>query len=282
MKRFQRMKGSLKDAVKLYSFVTSLEEVIDTLSQHDSVHKELIQNVFVGPLKEIYSDFGGLIKIIGDTVDLNRTDDDEYLINPMFDDELDQLREKRDEVESQIEGLLQRVADHLGVEVTRERNSKYGYIFRCPLKYESQLEDFDKTIQRIPGGKKLGFTFSDLKDLSGEYDEIVKKYTEQQDELVKKLIRVIASYIPVAEDLSRLFVHLDILMSFAEISCNAPIPYVRPTIKSSEYGKIIMKNMRHPCLEVQEGISFMPNDIDFDRKKKSFYVITGPVNLFLI
>lgn len=277
LKRFQRMKGSLKDAVKLYEFVNSLEAVIDGLSQYVGDHKELIAKMFTDPLKIIFEDFGGLIKIISDMVDLSRTEDDEYLINPMFDDELDELRESRDEVEKKIDTLLQQVADHLGGEVKREKNPKFGYIFKCSLKYERYLDDFDKSIETISTkAKNLCFTFSDLKELSSQYDDINKKYIQQQDELVKKLIKVIASYIPVCEDLSKLFVFIDILMSFAEISCNAPIPYIRPTIKPSEFGKIILKSMRHPCLEVQEGISFMPNDVEFDRKKKSFFIITGP------
>jgi len=56
---------------------------------------------------------------------------------------------------------------------------------------------------------------------------------------------------------------------------NAVIPYTRPVIKESSFDQIYLKQSRHPCLELQEGISFIPNDIELNRKKKTFYIITG-------
>lgn len=41
-------------------------------------------------------------------------------------------------------------------------------------------------------------------------------------------------------------------------------------------GIIKLVESRHPCLELQEGLSFIPNDCEFVRNQKEFMIITGP------
>ena len=40
-------------------------------------------------------------------------------------------------------------------------------------------------------------------------------------------------------------------------------------------GKIDIKQVRHPCLELQENVSFIANDCSFDSENRKFYFITG-------
>jgi DNA mismatch repair protein MSH2 len=63
---------------------------------------------------------------------------------------------------------------------------------------------------------------------------------------------------------------LDVLTSFAEVAAAAPIPYVRPTLHDEGVGVMILKQLRHPCLEVQDGISFIANDVYFKQGKESW------------
>jgi DNA mismatch repair protein MSH2 len=55
----------------------------------------------------------------------------------------------------------------------------------------------------------------------------------------------------------------------------APIPYQRPKL-IPKGGNVTLKASRHPCLEAQDGISFIPNDVIMERGKSSFQIVTGP------
>jgi DNA mismatch repair protein MSH2 len=74
---------------------------------------------------------------------------------------------------------------------------------------------------------------------------------------------------------------------------NAPEAYVKPTILErgwffsfygeqalmrvrmfeSGSGDLVLKGARHPCLEVQDDMSFIPNDIEMVKGKRCAYIV---------
>lgn len=57
---------------------------------------------------------------------------------------------------------------------------------------------------------------------------------------------------------------------------NAPIPYVKPTMYERGQGDTILIEARHPSLEVQDDVTFIPNDVSLKRGESEFLIITGP------
>lgn len=53
---------------------------------------------------------------------------------------------------------------------------------------------------------------------------------------------------------------LDILISFAEVAALAPTELVRPTMRDMGTGVLKVKGCRHPCLEWQDEMEFIPNE----------------------
>lgn len=116
----------------------------------------------------------------------------------------------------------------------------------------------------------------------------------------KRLLRLIsrcllaAGYVEPMQLLNDALSQLDVLTSFAVCSISAPIPYVRPDILEKGSGNIELIEVRHPCMELQDGVNFIPNDAVFHKGNQRikcallnllmrlfidghrFYIITGP------
>lgn len=83
------------------------------------------------------------------------------------------------------------------------------------------------------------------------------------------------SYLPVFELLSSLLAELDVLLSFAYVSSTSAIQYTRPILYEMGSNIINLKNGRHPCVEVQNNLTFIANDYCLNNESK-FIIITGP------
>jgi DNA mismatch repair protein MSH2 len=65
--------------------------------------------------------------------------------------------------------------------------------------------------------------------------------------------------------LGSLLASLDVLTSFAMVAASAPTPYIRPNLLEANSGTIVLEKTRHPCVEMQDSISFIPNDVHFQQ-----------------
>jgi DNA mismatch repair protein MSH2 len=87
-----------------------------------------------------------------------------------------------------------------------------------------------------------------------------------------------ATYTPVIETAARLIAELDVLLSFAHVASHCPAgDYVRPRfVDDGEQAEIKLMGARHPCVELQNGVSFIANNYEFERSNSKFQIVTGP------
>lgn len=74
---------------------------------------------------------------------------------------------------------------------------------------------------------------------------------------------LVAGYLGPLALLNNQLAKLDCLVSFAVAAVSAPIPYVRPRMHSEGSGLLKLVDLRHPCLELQEDVTFIANDVYF-------------------
>lgn len=115
-----------------------------------------------------------------------------------------------------------------------------------------------------------------LQSYRREFDQLSDNYNRTQSGLVNEVVGVAASYTPVIERLAHVLAHLDVIISLAHVSVHAPTAYVRPKMHQRGTGRTVLKEARHPCLEMQDDVSFITNDVTLERGASEFLIITGP------
>ncbi|XP_053396445.1 DNA mismatch repair protein Msh2-like [Mercenaria mercenaria] len=279
-KKFQRKRASLQDVYRVYQAIDKMPYLLETLEKTDSQHKSLLMDIFTNPLKELLMDFAKFQEMVEATMDLDQVENHDFVIKADFDEGLTALKEKIDGLEDSIKGQMNKVARDLGLEPNKvlklESNSQLGYFFRVTLKEEKALRNNKNYITIDTKTNGVRFHNKAVRELNNDYLEAKEEYGEQQKSVVNEVIGIAAGYVEPMLIINDILAQLDVLVSFSQVSTCAPIPYIRPTVLEKGSGIIKLKEARHPCLEMQDDIAFIPNDIQFEKDKQMFHIITGP------
>lgn len=214
-------------------------------------------------------------------IDVDAIERGEFLVKASFDENLTGLKETMDTFESKMAKLRTKASEDLGIDgVKLEYVSHLGWHFRVTLKDETALRNSKKykTIDALKGGVR--FNNDALEKLNSEFLEAKEGYEEQQQEIVTEVIATAVGYLGSFTRLNNSIAELDCLLSFAVAAASAPAPYVKPKMSDESPRVLNLQGMRHPCLELQEDIEFIANNVAFKEDETNMYIITG--NFFLV
>ena len=280
-KRFQRKLANLEDVVRAYQVVIRLPGFIGTL-------EGVIDEQYQGPLEAEYTSklrgFSGslakLAEMVETTVDLDALDRHEFIIKPEFHDSLRIIRKKLEKIRRDMNHEHSRASDDLNQEVDKklflENHRTHGWCFRLTRNEASCIRNKKSYLEISTQKNGVYFTTNTLQALRRDHDQLSTSYNRTQSSLVTEVVSVAASYTPVLESLASTLAHLDVIVSFAHVSVHAPSAYVRPKMYARGTGDTILKEARHPCMECQDDISFITNDVELRRDSSRFLIITGP------
>jgi DNA mismatch repair protein MSH2 len=276
--RVKRNKSSLQDVIRLYQVVIKLPEFVQAIDQ--SQHAPQLEAAYNRFLREYTTSLQKLQEMVEETVDLAAADNHVYKIKPNFDPKLKEVDVQMENTLNQINKLYRQMANQLDLEMDKkiklERSNAYGYCFRVTKSDAPKLRNEPGIVELSIQKTATFFTTAKLKQLSEEYEDLSTSYNTVQSALVSQVLVVTSSYCNVFEALNGLIAHLDVIISFAQAAESAPFPYVKPNILTGESDRLELRGARHPCLERQEDVSFIPNNLSMERDKKEFLIITGP------
>ncbi|GAQ04474.1 DNA mismatch repair protein msh-2 [Aspergillus lentulus] len=281
VKRFQRKQANLEDVVRVYQvairlpgFVRSLENVMDEQYQTP------LETEYTSKLRSHSDSLAKLEEMVETTVDLAALENHEFIIKPEFDDSLRIIRKKLDKLRHDMDVEHRRVAKDLDQEVDKklflENHRVHGWCFRLTRNEAGCIRNKREYQECSTQKNGVYFTTSSMQALRREHDQLSSNYNRTQTGLVNEVVNVAASYCPVLEQLAGVLAHLDVIVSFAHAAVHAPTAYVRPKMHPRGTGNTILKEARHPCMEMQDDISFITNDVSLIRDESSFLIITGP------
>ena len=281
-KKFQRGKANLEDVVRAYQVVIRLPGFIGTFEAvMDEAYKDPLDVAYTSKLRDLSDSLGKLQDMVEQTVDLDALDRHEYIIKSDFDQNLRTIRKKLNQLDRDIKAEFHEAADDLGQEADKkiflETNHKvHGVCMRLTRTEAGCIRNKSKYQECSTQKNGVYFTTKTMQAHRREYDQLSANYNRTQSGLVHEVVNVASSYCPVIERLAGVLAHLDVIISLAHASAHAPEAYVRPKIHPRGQGQTVLKESRHPCMELQDDVSFITNDISLTRDKSSFLIITGP------
>ncbi|XP_065316531.1 DNA mismatch repair protein Msh2-like isoform X2 [Gordionus sp. m RMFG-2023] len=283
----------LDDVYRIYKAVKWLPNIVTSLdSDIESDHKDnhsnncsttsILTSHFSVRIGEIFNDFTKYIEMCELMIDLERIENNqEYLIKPEFDEDLKCLRESLNQLENSMQAQFKSVAKDLSLEqgkgIKLEYSSPIGHYYRITKKDEKCLRNNKKYTTIDTNNNGVRFKDSKLDTLNLSYMQTKADYEEHQKIVVDEIMNIASGYTDPLMKLTEITAELDVLISFADVSQNtASQPYVRPIVLPKEERIIDIKQARNPCMEIQDDMSFIPNDIYFKKGETTFYIITGP------
>ncbi|KAL7548062.1 hypothetical protein ACHAWF_011348 [Thalassiosira exigua] len=218
-----------------------------------------------------------------------------WLINARYDEALGEVRAELDGVQEELREV-HALANEMYDEVSGMGNDKVK-LEDCGSNQgnsdEWQFRIVDSNASKIlqgPECQEIGvcvhrilkngvyFSTKELQHLGVKKRDLVAEYQSKQGTLVSQIMTAASTYAPVLEGVGTLLAELDVLASFAHVAAHSSGGYCRPEMTDGEEDGlgIQLKDARHPCVELQEGMTFIANDFNMCFGTSSFLLVTGP------
>ncbi|PSC71954.1 DNA mismatch repair MSH2 [Micractinium conductrix] len=284
--KLEKEKISLQELCQLYRASVKLPQIEAAVVEHAGPHAALMKARFVDPLRAAHDPerLGKFEELLEAAVDMARVPD-EYLIAPTYDAGLAAIDEEKAAAEQQLNELAAEAAHDLGLVLDKTLKMDWHKTSNQRLRCLRITAKEEKTVRAKLRAKYLEidtkkdgtkFFSKPMKAAAERLQQLSRDYEKRQGELLAQVVSVAATFAEVWGLVRSTLAQLDLLAAFAEVAAAAPAPYTRPLMLPETEGEIVLRGSRHPCLEAQEGVDFIPNDCLLTRGESWFQIITGP------
>jgi DNA mismatch repair protein MutS len=188
-------------------------------------------------------------------------------------EELDQLRDLRDNGKAKLEGIRIREADATGITSLKIAfNNVFGYYLEVRHAHQDKVPETWIRKQTLTQAER--YITPELKELEQRILDAEERLDVVEREAYTHLVTAMYPFLPVLQATARAVAGLDLLLGFATLAEDHG--YTRPTLVEGSELEIV--GGRHPVIEhcLPEGESYVANDVALDRDHQQILMITGP------
>jgi len=193
------------------------------------------------------------------------------IILPGYNEELDLLKGDMSDGRGIIAQIEAQEREKTGIPKLKVGyNRVFGYYIEISNAYKDQAPPEYIRKQTLTNCER--FITPELKELEGKILGAHDKSVQLEFQLFDAVRNSVAAQLARVQTTANAIARLDVLTSFAQVS--ADHHYIRPNVNLD--GKIILKESRHPVVEVLLDAPFVPNDVMLDKDENRVAIITGP------
>ncbi|GAB6862079.1 DNA mismatch repair protein MutS [Haloplanus litoreus] len=185
-----------------------------------------------------------------------------------YDDELDDLIDRYEEVTEWLEGLADREKARTGItHLQVDRNKTDGYYVQVGNSETDAVPDEYREIKTLKNSRR--YTTDELEEREREVLRLEESRGDLEYDLFCDLRDRVAVHAELLQDVGRTLATVDALASLATHAASED--WTRPAVV--EPGPLVVEAGRHPVVE--RTTDFVPNDLELD-DDRGFLLVTGP------
>ncbi|CAB3410616.1 unnamed protein product [Caenorhabditis bovis] len=191
-----------------------------------------------------------------------------------FVDEIQEIREKLDHVESLAQKLRKKFSSKFDIDGLKvDKNSTYGYHFRITLKEEKNLRKANVTILETTKAGGVRFTVDELSNLNEDFLDLHSKYAKAEEDVIGMLFEKAQEFVGLIPLIAQLAAALDVFVALATFATTSSRIFTRPELLPMGSRRMKLVQCRHPVIEATSEKPFIPNDVVFDSNR--LMILTG-------
>jgi DNA mismatch repair protein MutS len=193
------------------------------------------------------------------------------VIAPGADEELDALRDLRDNGKQALAAIQQRERERTGIQSLKVGYNKvFGYYLEVTHTNTAAVPADYERRQTLSNAER--YVTPELKEYEAKVLGAEARIAEREGMLFSALRALVGTAITRIQHSSRALARLDVLASLAEVAITQR--YVRPRVHSGY--ELTLVAARHPVIErMMARERFVPNDVHFDEAARVL-LVTGP------
>ncbi len=197
------------------------------------------------------------------------TPTDGPVLAPGYDETLDEIVQRHEQLTTWFDELAERVRSEHGLaHVTVDRNKTDGYYIQVGKSAADGVPDGFREIKTLKNSKR--FVTEELEQRERELLELEQRRAELETELFADLREQVADAAEMLQAVGRALATIDALAGLATHA--AERGWTRPTL-GEPGGPITIDRGRHPVVETTT--EFVPNNVTLDTTRR-FLIVTGP------